>query len=639
MTPARPADRRTLLRRATFDLSGLPPAPDEVDAFLADASPDAFAKVVDRLLAAPAYGERWARHWLDVVRYTDYFYPDPNSHPRAALFELFEAWRYRDWVVAALNRDLPYDQFIVHQIAGDLLPSPDGGPVYPDGLVATGLLALSVFDNGDADKIKIVTDIVDDQIDVVGKAFLGLTLACARCHDHKFDPIPQRDYYGLAGIFHSTRILSEVGGVGDHTVALRVPLVPKSYLERRERQTNAVQALKALSDGLYRLQDLEAGLGRLAAWSGVVRLASREPVAGLLAALIGRGGQPVLEAGLARVLRRHHTQFEELLPQPPRALAAQDGGTPGGMFTDIQDVPIHIRGSYTRLGPVVPRHLPGILGDRPEPITRGSGRRELADWIARPDNPQTARVIVNRVWQHHFGEGIVRTPSNFGRLGAPPSHPQLLDWLADRFVRDGWSIKRLHRRILLSAAYQQASVVDADSLHRDPENRWLGRMSPRRLEAEAIRDSLLFVAGRLDRTPGGPATGDLDRPRRSLYIQTVRQDRGNFSALFDAANPEQSVESRSVSTVAPQALFLVNSSFVQAQAGHLARRLIERVPGDAAARIDRTYRWLFARPPRAEEVDIGRSFLVCALAARGPGAAWFDYVHMLLCSNELVYID
>jgi len=589
MAPSLPADRRTLLRRATFDLTGLPATPEDVDSFLADGSPDAFAKVVDRLLASPAYGERWARHWLDVVRYTDYFYPEPTAHPRAALFELFEAWRYRDWIVAAFRGDMPYDQFVVHQLAGDLLPGPEavpdsapglfatsvtkhgasghttGRPVYAGGLVATGFLALSVFDNGDADKIKIVADIVDDQIDVVGKAFLGITLACARCHDHKFDPITQRDYYGLAGIFHSTRILSEVGGVGDHTVALRVPLVPPPYLERRGEQ-----------------------------------------------------------------LKR--------LPEPPRALAAQEGGTPGGMFAGIQDVPLHIRGSYSRLGPVVPRHLPEFLGEKQPPIRGGSGRLELARWIAQPANPLTARVLVNRVWQHHFSGGLVRTPSNLGKLGEPPSHPQLLDWLADRFVRDGWSIKRLHRRILLSAAYQQSSVASAESLGRDPENRWLGRMSPRRLEAEAIRDSMLHVAGQLDWRPCGAAARDLNRPRRSLYVQTVRQDRGNFSSLFDSANPEQSVEKRSVSTVAPQALFLLNSSFVQVQARHVADRLTREVPLDEMARIDRAYRLLFGRPPRAEEIDIGLSFLAGA-AARGAGSAWADYAHVLLCSNEFIYID
>jgi hypothetical protein len=608
MRPSPPAGRRALIRRATVDLTGLPPTPEEVDAFLDDRSPDAFARVVDRLLASPSYGERWARHWLDVVRYTDYFYPEPNAHPRSALFELFEAWRYRDWVVGAFNRDLPYDQFVVHQIAGDLLPSPDGRPVYPDGIVATGLLALSVFDNGDADKLKIVGDIVDDEIDVVGKAFLGLTLACARCHDHKFDPVPTADYYGLAGIFHSTRILSEVGGVGDHTVALRVPLVPKSYLERRERQLKQIEGLEALGKGLEKLRERGPIAVRLVAWADSLR-----------AACLG-------------------TLKSALLPEPPRALAAQDGGTPGGLFTGIQDVPVHVRGSYTRLGPIVPRHLPGIFGERPAPITKGSGRLDLARWIARADNPMTARMLVNRVWQHHFGAGIVGTPSNFGKLGARPSHPELLDWLADRFVRDGWSIKDLHRRILLSAVYQQSGVADPESLRQDPENRWLGRMTPRRLEAEALRDSMLVVAGQLDRTPGGPATADLKRSRRSLYIQTVRQDRGNFSTLFDAANPEQSVESRSISTVAPQALFLINSEFVQASVRSLASRLLEQVPDDDTARIDRAYRWLYGRPPREEEVAIGRSFLARG-AARGRDAAWLDYAHVLLCSNEFLYVD
>ncbi|HZW30346.1 MAG TPA: DUF1553 domain-containing protein, partial [Isosphaeraceae bacterium] len=453
--------------------------------------------------------------------------------------------------------------------------------------------------------------------------------------------IPQRDYYGLAGIFHSSRILANVGVVGDHTVALRVPLVPKSYLERRDRQLKDLKELEALAKSLRRLHDSAARLGRLA---DIWRIASRSFPP--LTPKGGPGGVPraeprpptILEWVRARVLARRDALKKDLLPEPPRALAAQDGGTPGGMFTGIQDVPVHIRGSYARLGPIVPRHLPGIFGERPAPITQGSGRLDLARWIARPENPMTARVLVNRVWQHHFGAGLVRTPSNFGKLGELPSHPQLLDWLADRFLRDGWSIKRLHRRILLSAAYQQSSVVDPQSLQRDPDNRWLGRMSPHRLEAEPIRDSMLFLAGRLDRTPGGPATADLNRPRRSLYVQTVRQDRGNFSILFDAANPEQSVESRSVSTVAPQALFLVNSSFVQAQAQALARRLLDQVPGDETARIDRAYQWLFSRPPRAEEIAIGRSFLARA-AARGPDAAWFDYAHVLLCSNELIYID
>ena len=494
LTPAAPADRRTLIRRATFDLTGLPPTPEEVDAFLADRSPHAFARVVDRLLASPSYGERWARHWLDVVRYTDYFYPEPHAHGRAVLFELFEAWRYRDWVVGAFNRDMAYDRFIVHQVAGDLLSAPDGGRVYPDGVIATGLLALSVFDNGDSDKIKIVGDIVDDEIDVIGKAFLGLTLACARCHDHKFDPIPTRDYYGLAGIFHSTRILANVGGDGDHTVALRVPLVPKSYLEKRERQLKQLEGLEAIGKGLEKLR----GRGTILA-------------------------RPVARAESMRVARREALKHA-LLPEPPLALAAQDGGTPGGLFAGIQDVPLHVRGSYTRLGPVVTRHLPGLFGDAQASITAGSGRLELARWIAQREQPDDRPRDRQPDLAAPFRRGDRGTPSNFGKLGALPSHPELLDWLADRFLRDGWSIKELHRRILLSAVYQQSSVAGPELLRRDPENRWLGRMTPRRLEAEAIRDGMLFVAGRLDRAPAArpPATsngpGARSTSRRSARI-------------------------------------------------------------------------------------------------------------------------
>jgi hypothetical protein len=617
LKPAAPAARRTLIRRATFDLTGLPSTSDEMDAALNDASPDWYARLLDRLLASPAYGERWGRHWLDVVRYTDYHSPDPNAHGSAAKFELFEAWRYRDWVVESVNRDMPFDQFIVHQIAGDRLPSPRGEPIYPEGLIATSFLAIGTWDNGDADKDKVVSDIVDDQIDVVGKAFLGMTLACARCHDHKFDPISNEDYYGLAGIFYSTHILASVGTKGDHTVALRVPLAPPAYVAQRDSQQK-------------RLGELNRSLARR--FAGLLAVAANHSAA----------SSTVLSWAAANAtewterLARREALLKELLPPPPLALGAQEGGTPGSLFTGIQDVPVHIRGSYTRLGPAVRRRLPAFLaGDQQPAITSGSGRLELARWIASRDNPLTARVIVNRVWQHHFGEGIVRTANNFGKLGQPPSHPELLDWLANQFVQDGWSLKKLHRRIMLSATYQQASVAAATDVQQDPDNRWLGRMNVRRLEAEAIRDAMLQAAGRLDLKPGGPAKGDINQPRRSLYIQTVRQDRSNFSTLFDAGDPEQSVEKRVVSTVAPQALFLINSPFVRQQAEHLFHRLPQ---GDTGSRIDRAYELLFARPPKAAEIRIGEEFLKRA-AGRGEETAWTDYLRLLMCSNEFVYID
>ena len=611
---AAPADRRSLLRRATFDLTGLPPSPEEVRGFLEDTTPEAFARVVDRLLASPAYGEHWARHWLDVVRYADYH--DADEKARTASCEPLEAWRYRDWVRESLNRDLPFDQFIVHQIAGDLLPNPDhlqAEAIYPDGLIATGFLVNGAWDRGDADKEKMVSDMVDDQIDTVGKAFLGLTLGCARCHDHKFDPISTRDYYALAGIFYSSHIMESLGTKGGEITLKRVPLVSRSVAALRDGQALQLEAIKA-------------------------KLAALEKLSPPLAA--DHPERRNLE-------KERDTLLAEMPPPYPVALTVQEGGMPGGLFPNIKDVPVHIRGSYTRLGPVIPRRMPAFFaGESQPPITQGSGRRELAAWIASKDNPLTARVIVNRVWQWHFGEGLVRTPNNFGLLSEPPTHPALLNWLAAQFVEDGWSLKKLHRRIMLSAVYQRSSAapkeqvardaIDANN-GRDPENRFLARFSPRRLEAEEIRDAMLFTSGRLDKALGGPAGADLSTSRRSLYVQTARWDRSSFATLFDAANPDASVEKRTVSTVAPQALFMINHDFVQSQSGHLAKRLLHEVADDELRRIDWAWQVLFARPARQEELQISRRLL--NQGGAGTESAWSDLVHVLLCSNEFIYVD
>ncbi len=602
LKPAPPAERRTLIRRLTFDLIGLPPTPEQVEAFVKDDSPDAFEKVVDRLIASPEYGQRWARHWLDVVRYADYH--DGNPKARNPVCEPLEAWRYRDWVVRSFNHDLPFDDFIRHQIAGDLLPSPDGKQPYADGLIATTFLVNGAWDRGDADKEKMVSDMVDDQIDTVGKAFMGLTLACARCHDHKFDPVAQTDYYAMAGIFYSTRMLTELGTKGGEITLQRRPLVPKEPVEKRTRQVKQIAGLNAI------LADMD---------KKTPKPPPDDPTRELL------------------VEQRDRIQ-KELLPEPPLALAVSEGGVPGGLFPKVQDVPVHLRGSYTRLGPVIPRGMPKFFaGDRQSKIASGSGRLELANWVAAKDNPLTARVIVNRVWQWHFGTGLVRTPNNFGMLAEPPSHPELLDWLATEFVEDGWSLKKLHRRILLSATYQQSSAVPRATLARDPENRWLGRFTPRRLEAEAIRDSMLFVTGRLDLAPLGPATHDLNTAHRSLYVQTARWDRGNFATLFDAANPDASVENRDVSTVAPQALFLLNHDFVLSQAKYLADRVTREEPKDETARVQRLFQLAFARPATADAMKIARGLL--AGQKNGPETAWRDLAHVLLSSNEFVYLD
>jgi len=784
--PAPQADRVTWIRRVTFDLTGLPPSPDAVATFLADDSPQAWDRVVDRLLDSPAFGERWARHWLDVVRYADYH--DFNPALRTASCEITEAWRYRDWVVNAFNRDLPFDQFIQHQIAGDLLPSPDGGEIYPDGLVATTFLSNGVWDRGDADKEKIVSDMVDDNIGVIGKAFLGLTLDCARCHDHKFDPISTADYYALAGIFYSSHILRELGEKGGEYTVNRLPLLGPTRLAERARHEQSLAgvngrlaeldrqhrrqqfltggqplaptkfhseagaegtiaddhsitirghlakdryAIEAVvpdgvevkflrleslpetglpaggagraDDGNFVLTRLSATVARDTGPATVVKFTAAQadfeqdkfPAATALddhpaggwavsphvaqphVALFEIAAETPVAAGsrLTVLLEQQHaekhtlgkfrlsvagpftlspppetpertellaqkTELQRRLADPvPLAMAVTEGGTPGGLFPGIQDVPIHIRGSYTRLGPVVPRRFPRFLAGEEQPaIAQGSGRRELAQWIASARNPLTARVIVNRIWTGHFGEGLVRTPNNFGLLAEPPSHPELLDWLASRFIAQGWSLKQLHRQIVLSATYRQAGQVSRDSFDRDPENRWLGRFAPRRLEAEALRDAILSVNGRLDLTPGGPAGDDFTIRRRSLYVQTARWQRDSYAMLFDAANPDSSTEKRITSTVAPQALLLLNHAWVHEQARHLAERVIASAPPETDGRVDWLYRSLFARPPRPEEVTIA-SAVVAAGDMSVPNAGWIDLAHLLLCSNEFVYVD
>jgi hypothetical protein len=900
LKPAPQASKRTLIRRATFDLTGLPPTPEEVDAFLADDSSDAFARLVDRLLASPHYGERWGRHWLDLVRYADSF----DARGVGSEGDIANAWRYRDWVVEAFNRDLPYDQFILQQIAGDLLPAEASAS--REGIIATGLLAIGNWGGGDADKEKLLTDIADDQVDVVSRAFLGLTVACARCHDHKFDPISQKDYYGLAGIFFSTHILPNVGPKTNGPPMLHIPLESAAERSRREEHARRVADLegrikrtldterqklaselvpqtasyvaaaldyaaelnrpalaefaaarglhpfalqqwsdtlglsgefpfltKALRDisgrpGIHAWKgdpdcpsltvnatDQEAAIttlklpprsvavhpgpsnGVVVGWkspiAGKVRITGRvvdaDPVGGdgiawaidhrrnftreLASGAFPNGGsQAIAGPTLASVAvepgdlvqllvlpKNGHTcdttvveltilpwdgsaawdltrdlvadalqgnphadrlghadvwRFEDMADRPrprdlgvdlaspltrdPQALdalvrklrerpeltgpvspflirkeadesalaaparaslaalrselaalkgnpppaptfaeGAQDGGVPGSPHAGVHDVRVHIRGSYSRLGDLVPRHFPVILAGESQPtINSGSGRLELARWLTRPDHVLTARVMVNRIWQYHFGAGIVRTPSNFGKLGEHPSHPELLDHLARRFVAEGWSIKRLHREIMLSSAYHQASEADPETRKADPDNRLFGRMNRRRLEAEAIRDSLLAVSGRLNRTRGGLATRDFNNPRRTLYLMTIRSDRSSFGPLFDAADSTAMVDRRIVSTVAPQALFLLNNAFVLNQAEALAKRVRDEPLADDPARIDWLYTLLYGRPPDDEERRISRDLL-----SRGgaPEAAWTAYCQVLLCANEFIYVD
>jgi mono/diheme cytochrome c family protein len=588
------ADRRTLLRRVTFDLIGLPPTPEELSAFESDPSSDAFSKVVDRLLASPHYGERWGRHWLDLARYA--VVREDVAAKRKEPSEIPEAWRYRDWVVDAFNRDLPYDDFLVHQIAGDLLPPKEPGGVNIEGIVASGFLAIGEWGIQDDNPEKMIWDTADENIDAIGRTFLGLTLSCTRCHDHKFDPLTTRDYYALAGIFISTHVVAQPAKIGVQTPMIRIPLVQQAEIDRSNFQT---------AESTARIKEMEKKLA---------------------------GADPTQHSGLKAELDR----LKKNLPPPiPSALGAREGGIPGTSYAGFQNARIRIRGDFQRPGDEVPRGFPEVLvrGGAPK-VSSGSGRWALAKWLSSPGHPLTARVMVNRIWQHHFGEGLVRTPSNFGRMGEAPTHPELLDWLAHRFVESGWSVKAMHRLMLHSAAYRRSSVPSAGAREKDPENRLLSRMNRRRLEAEAFRDALLAVSGTLDRTRGGPADPDPAGRRRMVYLQISRTSKSPFEALFDGSDANTHTDRRTVSTVAPQALFLLNNPFVLDAAAAFARRLIAETPAGGEARAARAYRLLYGRAPARDEID-----LVLEFVGKGDERAWIELARTLLCSNEFVVVD
>jgi cytochrome c553 len=599
LRPAPPADKRTLLRRVTFDLTGLPPTPEETNAFLADGAPDAWVRVVDRLLASPAYGERWGRHWLDVARYADSNGSDENV-------ALAHAWRYRDYVVAAFNADKPFDAFLTEQLAGDLLP-PAGDAVNHERLTATGFLVLGPRMLSEPDKQKLVMDLVDEQIDTTSRAFLGLTVSCARCHDHKSDPVPQRDYYALAGVFKSTRTLATLTS-------------PARALER------------PLGD--------RDGADRAAAHAKLVRARQREL-------------ERVKDDTVRARLRAELDALLKEAPAPvPLALAAQDEARPA-------DVRVHLRGSPLTLGDEVPRgFLAALPGGRPSIPAGHSGRLELARWLTAADNPLTARVFVNRVWQHHFGEGIVRTPDNFGSLGDPPTHPELLDWLARRFVEGGWSVKALHRELLLSSAYRTGGAFDPAAARADPDDCLLWRFPRRRLEAEAIRDSLLSVSGALDRSLGGSlltvpdfehVTNDrsetrvrYDSDRRSVYLPVVRNAVCDALQTFDFPDPSTSTGRRAATTVAPQALFFLNSPLVRGQAGRFAARLLARPDLDDGGRVNFAFELAYGRPAEADEVAAALRFLDTFAGRapdRGRAGAWEALCQTLFAANEFVSVN
>jgi mono/diheme cytochrome c family protein len=750
IAPSPEADRRTLIRRASFDLLGLPPTPAEVAAFEGDPRPDAYPRLVDRLLASPHYGERWGRHWLDVARYSDtkgYVFMEERRYPYA--------YTYRDYVIRSFNDDKPYDEFLVEQLAADRL-----GPGHdPRSLAALGYLTLG------RRFLNVREDIIDDRIDVVGRGMLGLTVGCARCHDHKFDPIPTDDYYSLFGVFASS---IEPADLPEIPAAVPEPLArdfekavaakQKPLDDFRAAKTIAIAADLQARLGTYLRAAVELGLdprnpklderakadnlhaGRLrgvivrwkahldatrsapdpvtAPWHAfaalpaavfaaqapalarslaqpdpkrpvdpvVVRALADDPpksmadVAARYGALFSEAGRKWREAAKAgakalpdagwEALRRATsdagplTVSVETLPRwldraertrlgelnnavtavrathpgsPPRAMVLRDG--------PIVEPRVFLRGNPGRPGKAVPRQFLKVAsGPKRLPFTEGSGRLELARAIASRDNPLTARVLVNRVWLQHFGAGLVTTPSDFGLRSDPPSHPELLDWLADDFMKHGWSIKHLHRQILLSGTFRQQSLDRPEAAAKDPENRLLWKFNRRRLEFEALRDALLAVSGTLDATIGGRPVTITEPPfpaRRTVYGFIDRQNLDGVYRTFDFASPDTSSPRRFVTTVPQQALFLMNSPFVIEQAKHLAAR--PEVNGASPPeRVEKLYRLLYGRAPDPRERAAALAFLDrIGQAGANPGglSPWEALAQVLLLTNEFAFVD
>ncbi|HVX11573.1 MAG TPA: PSD1 and planctomycete cytochrome C domain-containing protein [Pirellulales bacterium] len=604
LAPVGDAERPALLRRLTFDLTGLPPNPDEVDAFLADRSADAWEKIVDRLLSSPAYGERWGRHWLDVARYAE-----STGGSRNLPFP--HAWRYRDYVIDAFNADKPFDQFIREQIAGDLLPA-NSEAQREEQIIATGFLAVGVKDVNQRFKIRFVMDNIDEQIDAVSRSFLALTASCARCHDHKFDPIPTADYYALAGIFQSSDLCAGVrnkmggGGLDYYDSQMLVNLGPKVE-PTAEALAKIEEATRAVAVARTELQTLRTNLQ------------------GNDITADGRMKRQVARDKLNQLQNELFALTDPAANGVKTAMGVRDGQS-------IGDAEIRLRGEAEKIGPVVPRGFLSVVSfDGQPPVSPGqSGRRELAEWLASANNPLTSRVIVNRIWQHLFGQGLVKSVDNFGVTGDSPSHPELLDHLASRLVRDGWSIKRLVRTIVLSRAYGLAGDAAQAQLAVDPGNGLLWRHTPRRLEAEEIRDAMLSVVGTLDvhRPAASPASdlkvielGNNGREARrlrevagasryrSVYLPLLRGLTPAALEVFDFAEQGMVTGHRDTTTVATQSLYLLNDPFVRREARELAARLLEPAGLGDEGRVQWAYRLAFSRPASAAEVERAKTFV------------------------------
>ena len=621
LQPVPPADRRTLIRRATFDLTGLPPTPEEVEAFVADDSADAYLRLVEQLLDRTAYGERWGRHWLDLVRYADTA-GDASDYP------VPEAYRYRNYVIDAFNQDLPYNTFIREQIAGDLLTYADDDERWRQ-VVATGYLAIArrIGVSPHAKKHVMLEDVIDN----LGKTFLGLSLGCARCHDHKFDPISTNDYYALYGIFDSS-------------------VFPHAGAEHKQRRADFVYRLSA--------EQLDAVLGpykkELGHWQKKIDTA-RERKKKIR-------DQPGAEAeqkeliSQAKIYWREHNKIAKTFPEVEIAYAISEGNP--------HDVAVQKQGDPGLKGDVIRRGFLQLLGGEQLPEGHSqSGRRELAEWIADPKNPLTARVMVNRIWHYHFGRGLVPSTSDFGLRGESPSHPALLDYLARYFIEHGWSVKAMHRLIMLSMTYRRSTDEMDEGLAVDPENRLLWRAARRRLSAEQIRDAVLAFSGQLDRSPGmqhpfphyltfsyrqhEPFKEKYQTQKRSVYMLQQRIQKIPFVDLFDGPDGNLPFAERKVTSTALQSLYLMNSPFIHAQSEAIAGRLL-RAAGADPVRVAWAYTTIFGRPPVEAEVAEAEKFMETAqqqLATTDTSTvgqsqrAWAAYLRSMLASNAFLYVD
>lgn len=608
LRPAPQADKRTLIRRVTIDLLGVPPTVAEVDAFMNDETPEAFEHVVIRLLDSPLYGERWGRHWLDVARYADSNGMDDN-------LAYTDAWRYRDYVIASFNADKPFDRFVQEQLAGDLLAR-DESSKRDELTIATGFLSIGPKMLAEDDPVKQQLDIVDEQLDTTCRVFMGLTMGCVRCHDHKFDPLSMHDYYAMAGIFSGTQTMVSfrvdskwnTTGLGDSQAAFRLEDL-KQIIDRHDN---------ALVNG------------NTTAMSADERTAH------------------------ATLLNKAYQEYAAI----PKAMSIAEGTG--------RDIEIRLRGNHLTRGAVAARGFPTIMEQVPSPTIQGtgSGRLEMARWMTSKQHPLTSRVIVNRVWRWHFGQGLVASVDNFGKLGEPPSHPELLDWMANQFVADGWSFKKLHRQILLSRTWQMNTAWNEHAAQVDPQNRLLWRMPRRRMDAEVVRDSLLAVSGQLDTTVGGApmsttpfqnlSLGGASRKpelyqsnRRSVYLPVLRGSVYDAFQAFDFPDPAVLNGDRMTTTVASQALFMLNGSLVEQSSKSLSDRLLNQERSDRE-RMQLACRMILCREASDEELNAWEQFLTRyqdAPSVAGQASderkklSWQGLCRALLSSNEFIYVN